>query len=191
MTVFSLLIWSCAAEKNTSEQTELSSPDESSPTETEIEDTEDNPSEPESGEPDDTDSGEPDDTDSSEPDDTDTNQPSDPLELIGTYTDNTGSEHVITSSHWTIDYGPLEPYSYYISQYNNDEQTVIAENAPQNGAPEAGAWSRFDWTVNSDGLWVCQTTNTATTEAEAMTTPSADVSDIADGCRPYGWLQLF
>ena len=98
----------------------------------------------------------------------------------------------ITDSRWVIDYGPSEEYSYIIRSYDNASQTVIAENGPDNDASETGRWSRFDWHINGSELWVCQTANTASSEAEAAATPEADSTNLTlEGCRPFGWWQLF
>ena len=128
---------------------------------------------------------------SSDPASEPTSEPTlEPLELVGSYSDNIGSEHVITQDLWLIDYGSNEQYYYHIDQYSNDEDYLIAENDDANGSPESGAWSRFDWVYHADTLWVCQTMSTATSQQEALAAEPPDV-DIAGSCTPYGWMQLY
>ena len=114
------------------------------------------------------------------------------LEIIGSYIDNYSSEHVITQNGWLIDYGSLEEYYYIITQFSNTDTFLVAENDNSNGIPEAGAWSRFDWTYDqNDALWVCQTTNIAENQEAALATEKPDNSNPSStGCEPYGWLKL-
>ena len=186
MTLFAILVWGCTGAK-TPEDTGSSQPTETiDPNEPESTADPNDPAEPsdsESSEP-----SEPGDSEPSEPDDA----PMEPLAIAGVYTDSTGSEHRITDSLWVIDYGPSDEYSYTIRSYNNISQTVIAENGPNNDASETGRWSRFDWHINGAELWVCQTANTAASEAEAAAIPEADSTNLTrEGCRPFGWWQLF
>ena len=115
-----------------------------------------------------------------------------PLEIVGSYLDNTSSEHVITQISWLIDYGSNEQYFYRITQYDNAMQYLIAENDESNGVLEAGFWSRFDWTYDTNNqLWVCQTTSDSVSEEIALNTDAPDKSNPAqEGCRNYGWMRL-
>ena len=146
---------------------------------------ENEPSTEPSGEP----SGEPSNEENEEPSD----EPSQgPLEIAGSYMDNTSTEHVITQNSWLFDYGAGEQYFYHITQYDNALQYVIAENSENNGVLEAGFWSRFDWTYQDNHLWVCQTASNAATEAAALSTETPDKSNPGEeGCRNYGWLRLY
>jgi len=122
--------------------------------------------------------------------DTDTDIGTD-LAINGTYTDNFGSDHTITNALWTMAFGSY-PASYFgITVYDNAERYVIAENDAANSY-YGGLFSRFDWYVDDDdGIWFCQTTFTATTEAEALATPRADDSDPANaGCSGFTWTHL-
>ena len=182
-TMFALILWGCTAAKSPEETSSAQTDD--AVVSNEPADTSD-PSDP--AQPSDTEPSEPSDAEPSEPDD----GPAEQLAIIGVYTDSIGSEHRITDSRWVIDYGPSEEYSYLIRSYDNASQTVIAENGPDNDATETGRWSRFDWHINGSELWVCQTANTASTEAEAVATPEADSTNLTlEGCRPFGWWQLF
>jgi hypothetical protein len=119
-------------------------------------------------------------------------EPIGPLEIVGSYIDNYSTEHLITDSSWLIDYGSLDEYYYLITQYSNVDQYVIAENDDNNGALEAGRWSRFDWTYDANSyLWVCQTVSDALTEELALSTEAPDKSNPSQGgCRNYGWMRL-
>lgn len=161
----------------------------------------DNPSDEPSGEastePSVEPSGEPTNEPSSNPSDEPSNEPSNdpnqgPLEITGSYLDNTSSEHVITQTSWLIDYGSNEQYYYMITQYDNAMQYVIAENDESNGPLEAGLWSRFDWTYDTDNqLWVCQTSSDSVSEEIALNTEAPDKSNPGqEGCRNYGWMRL-
>ena len=137
-------------------------------------------------------SSEPSSSPTSDPSSEPTSEPtSEPLEIAGSYSDNIGSEHVISQTLWLIDYGSSEQYYYHIEEYSNSEDFLVAENDPDNGPPEAGAWSRFDWVYQPDGsLWVCQTQSTAPTVQDALNAQAPDVND-AGSCTPYGWMQLY
>jgi hypothetical protein len=110
------------------------------------------------------------------------------LSIAGNYTSDTGEEHAITESYWSMDFGAGEVYEYNITQYDNGSAWLVAENR---SGEEAGYWSRFDWFVDSGGtLYVCQTDAFAATESDALTTSPADSSDLTTGCPYYGWLLM-
>jgi hypothetical protein len=115
-----------------------------------------------------------------------------PLAIVGSYFDQDNNEHVIGESHWTMDYGANDEYSYSITQYSNASGWLVAENG-ENDALETGKWSRFDWVRNRAGtVWYCQTAYTAATEQEALDTQAADSTDptSGSGCPGYGWFEL-
>jgi hypothetical protein len=84
---------------------------------------------------------------------------------------------------------PDAPNGYTHGPFDNEEGWLVAENGPNNEGEE-GLWSRFDWTVIGGGLYICQTTGTATSEADAVATDPADPSDLSTGCPYYGWLTM-
>lgn len=116
--------------------------------------------------------------------------PTDPtLAIVGSYFDNFGGEHVIREDTWTMDFGGGSTYDYTHTAYDNDEMWLVAENGPDN-VDEEGLWSRFDWTFIGGGLYLCQTTGTAASEADALATEPADPTDLDAGCPYYGWLTM-
>jgi len=128
-------------------------------------------------------------TDTDSDSDTDPDTPLSDLEIVGSYLDPNSTEHVISTTNWVMDFG-MEQYSYALTQCDNDDRDLIAENAAEN-AGEAGKWSRFDWTYVAGELWYCQTTYLAETEQDAFNEPAADSSAPSQtGCTPYGWLAL-
>ena len=113
------------------------------------------------------------------------------LSIVGGYTSQYSDEHIITANVYTMDFGS-EVYEYFITSYDNQSRTIIAENGSINGDPaEHGKFSRFDWVVDNGGtLYVCQTTAYASSESDALNTTPANSNDLANGCPGYGWLEL-
>lgn len=110
------------------------------------------------------------------------------LEIAGTYTDNYGGDHVITSTSWA-QYGATTNFAF--TQYDNDANFAIAQNDAAN-TYSPNLFSRFDWTVDSSSqLWYCQTAYDAATEADALATAAADATDPATtGCGGFSWTSL-
>ena len=131
---------------------------------------------------DDTDSG---DTDSGDTDsgDTDTDVPAD-IAVAGTWSDNWGGEHTITNDAW-VSGGS----SFALSAYDNDLGYAIAQNGSEN-AWSPNLWSRFDWGWQDGELLYCQTAYDAATEADALATPAADLTNPAGGCNGFSWSVL-
>jgi hypothetical protein len=126
---------------------------------------------------------------------------------IGTYTDAFGGEQIITEETWTS--GSLV---FHVSQFNNDENWLIAQNDSEfrsqycsdwtlytqeecEGAGEtwtdlADKWSRFDIATPADGgMYYCQTAYDAETEDDALAA-SADATDLAAGCNGFSWSEM-
>lgn len=138
-----------------------------------------------------TDTNEATDTDAEDtagPDDTgDTGEPIEPpaLELIGSWTDAYGGNHLIDADTWTTDYS-----GYTISQFDNDAGWVVAQNDSTNGW-NPDLWSKFQWATDSAGeLFYCQIAFDAADEQAAIDTPDADVTDMVSGCNGFGWSQI-
>ena len=128
-----------------------------------------------------------DDDDSAAGDDDDSTV-ADALELEGTWTDNWGTVHTISSSTWSNSSGSV----FNISQYDNDAMMVIAQNDAGNDYNPL-EWSRFDWHVEAgtDVLRYCQPCYDCADEATALATPAGDTSDLANsGCGGFGWSSL-
>lgn len=113
-----------------------------------------------------------------------------PLDIAGSYLDNFGTTHEITTSDWQQTYG-TSVTAFAIVSYDNGEQHVIAQNDDANGY-NPGLWSRFDWVEGEDVVYVCQTAFDAPSEQDAQDTPRADDSDPATGgCGAFAWSALF
>ena len=109
----------------------------------------------------------------------------DALEIRGSFDDSWGGEHTITQTTWVTGGS-----SFAISQFDNDEQFIIAQNSEDN-AYNPGLWSRFDWASVDGALWYCQTAYAAESEEAALATPAADATNPADGgCGGFSWTQL-
>jgi hypothetical protein len=139
--------------------------------ETETEDTEDT---------DDTENTE----DTDDTDDTDDTAPPEILDLIGTYTDSWGGTQTVTDETWLTGYGSL----FHISQFDNDAGSLIAQNDSGN-AYNPDLFSKFEWTMNNEGLYYCQSAFDAATEEDAMNA-TANATDLTAGCGGFGWTEL-
>ena len=79
---------------------------------------------------------------------------------------------------------------FKILTYSNREKYAIAMNSPDN-AYNPGAYSRFDWTIDTEGVaYYCQTRYDAASAQEAYETAASDSSDLASGCGNFSWTTL-
>lgn len=120
------------------------------------------------------------------PGDTDTDFPAE-IALAGTFTDEWGTTHTITSTLWT-----QAPYgdAYHITQFDNATAYAIAQNDSAN-AFFPDAWSRFDWAESSGSTWYCQSAFDAADEAAALAATPADAgAPDTDGCGGFPWTNL-
>jgi hypothetical protein len=113
------------------------------------------------------------------------------FDLLGTYSGSQHgfpSVHTISPSEWHMDIGA--EYTYFFKRI--DALYAIAWNSDENGAEEAGLWSRFDWKYEEGFLWYCHTTSAAESESAATDFPAADSDDLTlNGCPGgNGWYQL-
>ncbi len=112
------------------------------------------------------------------------------LEIIGSYTDNFMTEHVITDETWTQTYGEDAPSIFNIEIFNNEAQYLIAQNDEGN-MYSPSLWSRIDWTINGDELWFCQGVFDAESAENAESAAAADATDPANsGCGTFAWSLL-
>lgn len=111
-----------------------------------------------------------------------------PLEIIGDWVDDFGGTHAVTAQTWTM--GQTMSGVFHISQYDNDENWLVAHNDADN-AFSPDLWSRFDWTESGGELYNCQTVYDAATEEDARNAPPADPADPATGgCQGFAWSKL-
>ena len=111
------------------------------------------------------------------------------LEIIGVYqsgSDPYVTDHIISQTIW--DQGAAMG-SFNIAAYFNAEGYLIAQNDSGNGFnPEK--WSRFDWTMDGDNLYYCQSTYDAENIADAFLSSPADAGDLSTGCGGFSWSLL-
>ena len=93
----------------------------------------------------------------------------------GSFDDSWGGEHTITQTTWVTGGS-----SFAISQFDNDEQFIIAPNSEDNahnlvsGADLIGpVWMAL--------LWYCQTAYAAESEEAALATEAADATNPSMG----------
>lgn len=131
------------------------------------------------------------DTDAPDTDDTDTDDPVDPdrFALVGEYVDVWGTQHTITEVLWIQTFPNGEGERYHILDHDNGARWAIARNDADNPW-NANLFSRFDWTVDGDDLWYCQSVYDAATEDDAREATPADPSDLDGGCGGFTWTAL-
>jgi hypothetical protein len=112
--------------------------------------------------------------------------PAEALAIVGSYTDEFGTEHVIDDASWTQTFPGYGSSVWTITSYDNDGMFLVAQNSPDD-AYSPDLWSRFDWVGD---LAYCQTAYDAPTEADALATPRPDDTDLAGGCSGFSWTDL-
>jgi hypothetical protein len=105
------------------------------------------------------------------------------LAIVGSYADDFGDTHTISETEWTNSAG-----SFAISQWDNDEMWLVAQNAETN-MYNPGNWSRFDWAWDAEQLYYCQSVFDGATIDDALA-GGADGSDLAMGCGGFPWSRL-
>ena len=129
--------------------------------------------------------------DTTEGDTTDTT--TDPLEIVGDYTDNFDSSHVITESTYTLRFvGVGDASVFNIEDWNNDLQAMVAQNDEDNEF-SPNLYSRFDWVTVAGQLYICQSSFGSASHADADAVERPDDSDPANGgCggTDFGWSML-
>jgi hypothetical protein len=129
------------------------------------------------------------DTESGTDTDTGTSTGADALEIEGLYSEPF-AEHDITSALWTIAYEGADPSLFSIVWYDNELDTLIAQNDAMNDF-NPNLWSKFQWTYAGDALWFCQIVFDAASQLDAESGPDADPSDPgAGGCGMFPWSEL-
>ena len=108
-----------------------------------------------------------------------------PFALAGDYVDEWGTSHTIDSTRWSTDWG-----LWHVTEVRAIDGWLIAQN-DESDAYFPGLWSRFDWTIQPDGTYYCQTTFDSISEAEAASVEPPDDSDpAAGGCGGFAWTNL-
>lgn len=109
-----------------------------------------------------------------------------PLEIIGTYTDQYDSTHTITAAEWNDGYSLFE-----ILYYSNDNDWLIAQNDAGNDY-YADLYSRFNWTTYLSDLYYCQATFAEASAADAQAAAAPDATDptALESCGTFNWTRL-
>ena len=109
------------------------------------------------------------------------------LEINGSYTDNFSTSHTISNDTWV-----QGESSYTIVSYNNDTNTVIAQNAADNQF-NPNKFSKFNYTDRSaDGkFYHCTVAYNADSLEAVIAVADADSSDPGtSGCGSFSWTQM-
>ena len=109
----------------------------------------------------------------------------DGIEIAGSYTDDFGGTHVISSEDWLQENGGGTS-TFAILTYDNETDTAIAQNGSDNPF-SADLFSRFDWLVDGSTLYICQTAYDAETAEAADAVTPADSTDLTGGCSGFAW----
>ena len=107
------------------------------------------------------------------------------LDLAGTYADSLMGVQTVGEFMWSTEGGD----AYAIAQYDDATRVVVAQNDAGN-AENASLWSRFDWHVEGNQTYFCQTVGDAADEATAQAAPAANNADLATGCATAAWTEL-
>jgi len=113
----------------------------------------------------------------------------DAFPLEGTWDDDWGGVHVITTTTWTMTY-PKDSSVFHVEEIALEEQYLVALNDTAN-AWYPDLYSRFDWVLVDAAPWYCQVAFDAADAAAAAGAGGADRTDpAAGGCGGYAWTRL-
>ena len=113
----------------------------------------------------------------------------DAFPLEGTWDDDWGGVHVVTTTTWTMTY-PKDSSVFHVEEIALEDQYLVAKNDTAN-AWYPDLYSRFDWTVPGGDPWYCQVAWDRADADAAAATPAADPADpAAGGCGGYPWTHL-
>ncbi|HEY6727338.1 MAG TPA: hypothetical protein VI197_25060 [Polyangiaceae bacterium] len=122
-----------------------------------------------------------------------------PIELIGSYEDDFGGAHTITSSAWQSGSS-----SFHLLEFSNGEGWAITQNDCAN-AYFPGLYSRFDWVAVEGGqggaagaggagadaaTYYCQTGYNLDSAEAALELEPADSADLTEGCNGFPWSKI-
>jgi hypothetical protein len=106
--------------------------------------------------------------------------PPPPLAIIGTYTDEFGTQQDITATQWKAS-DSFGTSTFAILSYDNAASFLIAQNGAAN-AFFPNLYSRFDWTTFNSDLYVCQTVYNGASVALAQAGVADRANPSAGGC---------
>ena len=97
-------------------------------------------------------------------------------EIAGNYVDDYGGLQAVSANFWYSTGLVFETCSV-----DNTGHKLITYNNLRDDIPNAGKFSRFEWTKNGNKLWYCQIVFDAPTEQAAQSAPAADPNHPATG----------
>lgn len=98
-------------------------------------------------------------------------------------------DHMITPDTWTqtADFGTS---IYHLGSFDDAAGWVVGQGDASNQY-NPSQWSKFQWTHDGQGtLYYCQVVYDAATEADAVSAPAADGTDLQTGCAGFNWSEL-
>ena len=126
-----------------------------------------------------------------EPTEEPTDEPIEIHEIIGRYADGWGGTHVISATAW------FQPSSwgdtlFHITKVDTENDFIIAHNDDELAfAGYEGKWSRFDYVIKDGKIYYCQIASLEETEEAALAVTTADKTDPeTSGCNGYSWTEL-
>ena len=105
------------------------------------------------------------------------------IDVMGSYVDNLGNNHVISSFLWTSG----ESISA-ISTSSNEEGWAVAKNDSGN-TYNPDLWSKFEWYYTTESVYYCQS-SIDSADAETAQAVMADRTDLETGCVGFSWNTL-
>ena len=121
--------------------------------------------------------------------DTDPPEPPEPLALGGRYADQWGTTYDFTAKGWSATLG-ASTNEHVLSAWSNADTWLVGQNAESN-ALHPNRWTKLQWLWSDDLLFLCQLTNSAETEKDALQRVPADTTSPAtQGCNAAPWLSL-
>ncbi|MDC0720916.1 hypothetical protein [Nannocystis bainbridge] len=105
-------------------------------------------------------------------------------EIEGEYTDQYGGKHTIDADAWT-----MGTDVFHVLSFDNERDRLVAQNDADN-AFNPDLFSRFDWHVDGDDVYYCQSAFDAADEAAAEAATAADPTDLMTGCSGFPWTSL-
>lgn len=113
-----------------------------------------------------------------------------PLEIEGTYLDEWGTTHIISSTQWSTS-DSFGSALYHVIYYLNAADMLIAQNDAGNSY-FPNRYSQFDWTRFNGDLYYCQQVYDGATVADAQAGAADPTNPPVSGCGTSGfpWTNL-
>lgn len=110
--------------------------------------------------------------------------------LAGSWVDTFGTTHTITEDAWVQTFMGADSTFAFVD-INTEQRQILAQNDAANMF-NPGLYSRFDWVVDGEDVFVCQAAfDKATAQDAAAVAPSDDSDPLNGGCGGmFPWTQL-